>query len=121
MFSVTKNYLERIFECFLLQRIGSERNSEVFFPSKNDSEMEFRAFFSLENKKKSEVFLIQNSLERNSEGVSLLRNGSERISDVFLFHKTGGIAMELPSVPPCSVLRGIIFLLENGNPSSIFF
>jgi hypothetical protein len=83
--------------------------------------MEFRAFFSLENKQNSQVFLIQNSLEQTSEGFSLPRNGSEQISEVFLFRKTGGIAMELPSVPPCSILRGIIFLLENGNPSSIFF
>jgi hypothetical protein len=29
--------------------------------------------------------------------------------------------MEMPSVPPCSVFHGIIFLSENGNPSSTYW
>ncbi len=62
-------------------------------------------------------FSSKNGLEWNSQGFSLPRNGSERNSKVFLLLETGGIPTELSSVPSCSVLRGIIFLSENGNPS----
>ncbi len=52
--------------------------------------------------------LPRNGSDRNSEGFSLPRNCLERNSDFFLLQETGGIPMELPSVPSCSVFHGII-------------
>jgi hypothetical protein len=69
--------------------------------------------------KEFQGFIIRIGLERNSKGFSLPRNGSERKSELFLVRETGGIPMELPSVSSSFVFRGIIFLLENGNPSNI--
>jgi hypothetical protein len=92
-----------------------------FFSSEKWFGMEFRGFFSSEKWFGTEFWgfsLLRNGSEWNSEGFPLLRNGSERNSEVFLFRKTGGIPMELPSFPSCSVFRGIIFLSENGNPST---
>ncbi len=45
VFSIPKNGLEWIFECFVIRRIGSERNSGGFFSSKNDSEWNSEFFF----------------------------------------------------------------------------
>jgi len=43
---------------------------------------------------------------------------SERNSESFLFRETGGIPTKQWSIPSCSVFRGIILLLEIGNPTA---
>jgi hypothetical protein len=93
---------------------GSEWNSEFFFFRKW-----FGTVFSSKSdlERNSKVLSFKNGLEQNSKGFFIPRNGSERNSKIFLFRETGGIPTELPSVPSCFVVRGIIFLSENGNPS----
>jgi hypothetical protein len=63
------------------------------------------------------VFSSENHLDWNSKFFFSSENGSERNSEVFLFRETYRIPTELPFVLSCFVFRGIIFLLENGNPS----
>ncbi len=96
MFSLPKMVQNGIPSFFFFQN-GSERNSEVF-SSENGKE------------RNSKVLSFKNGLEQNSKDFSLPRNGSELNSKVFLFRETGGTPTELPSVPSCIVVRGIIFL-----------
>jgi hypothetical protein len=111
------NGLERIFKCFLFRKwLGME--FQVLFSSENGLERNSEVFSSKNSlERNSKVLSLENGLERNSKGFSIQRNGSEWNSEVFLFRETGGIPIELPSVPSCFVFRGIIFLSEIGNPS----
>ncbi len=96
---------------------SSEWNSEFFFFQKW-FETEFRSFLLWKwFGKEFQGFIIRKLFGTEFQGFSLPRNGSEWNSEVFLFRETGGIPMELPSVPSCLVFRGIIFLSENGNPT----
>ncbi len=103
---------------FFSSENGSEWNCEIF-SSKNGLKRNSKGFSLPRNglERNFEGFsLPRNGLEWNSKGFSLPRNGSERNSEVFLFRKTGGVPMELPSVPSCYVFRIIIFFSENDNP-----
>ncbi len=81
--------------------------------------MEFRSF--------SHLKMVWNGIPRVFLFREMVRNGIPRVCSfremvrngipVFLLLETGGIPTELLSVPSCSVLRGIICLSENGNPS----
>ncbi len=114
----SKNWLGKEFRSYFFSKNGSELNSEVFSLLKM-VETEFRGFSfpKIVWNRISRFFLSENGSEQNSKNFSLPRNGLERNSEVFLFRETGGIPIELPSVPSCSVFRGIIFLSENGNTS----
>jgi hypothetical protein len=95
------------FKVFLIQK-WFRTEFQGFFSSEKWFGTEFRGFF-----------LPRKGTEQNYEGFSLPKNGSEQNFLVFLFHKTGGITTQLPSVPSCSVFCGIIFLSENGNPNCL--
>ncbi len=94
-FTWIKNCSEGNSEHFYLPRNGSEQKYQVLsvFPLYEGFRSEFRAFFYL------------------------LRNVSERNSESFLFRKTDRISTEQTKISICSVFRGIISFLENGNPS----
>ncbi len=74
----------------------------IFFSSKNGLKRNSKVFSS-ENglERNSKVLSFENDLERSSKGFlfqEMFRNGIPR---VFLFRETGGIPMELLSVPSC--------------------
>jgi hypothetical protein len=117
MFSVPKNGMERIFECFLFRELVHNEIPKFFLFQKWFG-TEFRGFFSSEN-----------GLERNSEGFSRLKIVGKGIPRVFLSQemvRNGIPRFFLPrnrrnsdGTAACSVLFHFprnTFLSENGNP-----
>ncbi len=82
---------------FSVPKIGSERNSEVF------------SFPKMVRNGIPRFFLFRKWFETEFRGFFSSENSSERNSEIFLFRETSEILTELPSVPSCSVFRGIIF------------